>query len=169
MQLQKKHDQLSDEEFLKLLEEKSSSFYRVAYGYAHNAEDAKDIVQEAVCKAYVAKGHLKDREKFYPWFYRILTHAAINFLRKHARAVAWDEELMDIPVMDEERWGDAIWVKESLAQVDNKNRTVIILKVYENLTFAEIGQILRKSENSVKSLYYRGIRSLKERMLVYGE
>ena len=126
-------------------------------------------MQEAVCKAYVAKAHLKDRNKFYPWFYRILTHTAASFLRKHARAVAWDEELLDTPVMEEERWGDAIWVKESLSQVDGKSRTVIVLKVYENMTFAEIAQILRKSENSVKSLYYRGLRSLKERMLVYGE
>ena len=169
MQLQREHTQLSDGEFLALIEEKGGSFYRVAYGYVRNAEDAKDIVQEAVCKAYVAKAHLKDRDKFYPWFYRILTHTAASFLRKHARAVAWDEELLDTPVMEEERWGDAIWVKESLAQVDGKSRTVIILKVYENMTFAEIAQILRKSENSVKSLYYRGLRSLKERMLVYGE
>lgn len=169
MQLQKEHARLSDGEFLELIEEKGGSFYRVAYGYVRNAEDAKDIVQEAVCKAYVAKTHLKDRDKFYPWFYRILTHTAVSFLRKHTRAVAWDEELLDTPVMEEERWGDAIWVKESLAQVDSRSRTVIILKVYENMTFAEIGQILRKSENSVKSLYYRGLRSLKERMLVYGE
>lgn len=169
MQLQREHTQLSDEEFLTLIEEKGGSFYRVAYGYVRNAEDAKDIVQEAVCKAYVAKARLNDRDKFYPWFYRILTHTAVSFLRKHARAVAWDEELLDTPVMEEDRWGDAIWVKESLSRVDGKSRTVIVLKVYENMTFAEIAQILRKSENSVKSLYYRGLRSLKERMLVYGE
>lgn len=169
MQLQKEHGQLSDAEFLKLIEEKGGSFYRVAYGYVRNAEDAKDIVQEAVCKAYVAKARLKDRDKFYPWFYQILTRTAATFLRRHARAVAWDEELLDSPVVEEERWGDAIWVKEALEQVDGKIRTVIILKVYENMTFAEIAQILQKSENSVKSLYYRGLRSLKERMLVYGE
>ena len=36
------------------------------------------------------------------------------------------------------------------------------------MTFAEIAQILQKPENSVKSLYYRGLKSLKERMLVNG-
>ena len=45
---------------------------------------------------------------------------------------------------------------------------VIILKIYENMTFAEIAQILKKPENSVKSLYYRGLRTMRERMRVYG-
>ena len=53
MQLQKETTTLSDADFLRLIEEKGDSFYRVAYGYVRNAEDAKDIVQEAVCKAYV--------------------------------------------------------------------------------------------------------------------
>lgn len=167
MQLQKETTTLSDEDFLRLIEEKGDSFYRVAYGYVRNAEDAKDIVQEAVCKAYVAKGKLKEREKFYPWFYRILTHTAATFLRRHARSVSWEEDLLKTPVIEEEQWGDAIWVQDSLVRLEARSRTVIILKVYENMTFAEIAQILKKSENSVKSLYYRGLKSLKERMRIH--
>lgn len=168
MQLQKDAITLSDADFLRLIEEKGDSFYRVAYGYVRNAEDAKDIVQEAVCKAYVGKARLKDREKFYPWFYRILTHTAATFLRRHAPSVAWEETLPEAAVMEEERWGDTIWVQDSLLRLEAKSRTVIVLKVYENMTFAEIAQILKKSENSVKSLYYRGLKSLKERMRVHG-
>ena len=159
--------ELTDEEFLGLIEAKSDSFYRVAYGYVHNAEDAKDIVQDAVCKAYVGKASLKDREKFYPWFYRILAHTASSFLRRHARTAVWYDELLE-PLDQEEHWGDALWVRDSLAGVEKKSRMVIILKIYENMTFAEIAQILKKPENSVKSLYYRGLRTLRERMRVYG-
>ena len=167
MQLQKETTTLSDADFLRLIEEKGDSFYRVAYGYVRNAEDAKDIVQEAVCKAYVAKGKLKEREKFYPWFYRILTHTAATFLRRNARSVSWEEDLLKTPVMEEEQWGDAIWVQDSLARLEARSRTVIILKVYENMTYAEIAQILKKPENSMKSLYYRGLKSLKERMRIH--
>ena len=59
MQLHKSRPELSDEEFLALIEARKDSFYRVAYGYVRNSEDAKDLVQEAVCKAYVGKKHLK--------------------------------------------------------------------------------------------------------------
>ena len=168
MQLLKQNQILSDAEFLTLIEHKSTSFYRVAYGYVRNPEDAKDIVQEAVCKAYVGKARLKEPDKFYPWFYRILTNTATSFLRKHARTVAWEDGILEAASMEEERWGDTLWVKESLARIDAKSRTVIILKIYENMTFTEIAQVLRKPENSVKSLYYRGLKSLKERMQVNG-
>ena len=168
MQLQINNNRISDAEFIELVEARRDSFYRVAYGYVRNGEDAKDIVQETVCKAYVAKGHLKEREKFYPWFYRILTRTAITFLRKHACAVSWDEDCLEPSNLEEERLGDALWVKESLAGIEARSRTVIILKIYENMTFAEIAQILRKPENTVKSLYYRGLKTLKERMRVYG-
>ena len=166
MQLQMDRE-LTDEAFLRLIEAKSDSFYRVAYGYVHNVEDAKDIVQDAVCKAYVGKARLKGQDKFYPWFYRILTHTALSFLHKHARSAAWYDSLLE-PMDQEELWGDALWVRDSLARVEAKTRTVIVLKIYENMTFAEIAQILGKSENSVKSLYYRGLRTMRERMRVYG-
>lgn len=168
MQLHKGKPELSDGEFLKLIEARSDSFYRVAHGYVRNPEDAKDIVQEAVCKAYVGKKQLKERDKFYPWFYRILAHTAVSFLRKHARTAFWEQELLEAPQSLEEQWGDVLWVKESLARIEEKSRTVIVLKIYENMTFAEIAQILRKPENSVKSLYYRGLKTLRERMLVNG-
>lgn len=168
MQLQKESKQISDAEFLTLIEEKRDSFYRVAYGYVRNSEDAKDIVQETVCKAYTAKGRLHDPNKFYPWFYRILANTAVSYLRKHSRTVPWDEEVLERVVLEEENWGDSLWIRESLKRLEAKSRTVIILKIYENMTFAEIAQILKKPENSVKSLYYRGLKLLKERMQVNG-
>lgn len=168
MQLQKENKPISDAEFLTFIEEKRDSFYRVAYGYVRNCEDAKDIVQETVYKAYIAKGRLHDPNKFYPWFYRILANTAVSYLRKHSRTVSWDEEVLERVVLEEENWGDSLWIRESLKRLEAKSRTVIILKIYENMTFAEIAQILKKPENSVKSLYYRGLKLLKERMQVNG-
>lgn len=159
----------SEEEFLQLVEARQASFYRVAYRYVRNEEDAKDVVQEAVCKAYVAREQLQDPEKFYTWFYRILTNTAVSFLRKHEHTVAWDDEALTLPDWDaEERWGDALWVRDALAELEEKARTVIRLKIYENMTFAEIARTLSRPENSVKACYYRGLNSLKERMQVYG-
>ena len=65
---------------------------------------------------------------------------------------------------DEEHWNNTLAIQEALKQLNGKTRTVIILKFYENMTFAEIAQILRKPEASIKSIYYRGLKFLKERM-----
>ena len=75
---------------------------------------------------------------------------------------------MDLPVSQEDRWGDALLVREVLSGLEAKSRTVIILKIYENMTFSEIAQIVKKPENTVKTLYYRGLKSLKERMQING-
>lgn len=169
MQLQKEKKRLSDSEFLALIQERESSFYRVAYGYVRNREDAKDIVQEAVCKAYVAKDRLKEPDRFYPWFYRILTNTAVTFLRRAALTVPWDSAFAELSDPDDEdRWGDALWINESLGRLDGRSRTVIVLKIYENMTFSQIAQILNKPENTVKSLYYRGLQNLRERMQFNG-
>lgn len=169
MQLQRNNKTLSDPEFLELIQARSDSFYRVAYGYVHHEEDAKDLVQEAVCKAYISKGRLRDRDKFYPWFYRILTNTAITFLRQNRRNISLDPEILELPdPSQEKRLDEAVWLRDSMDQLDQKSRTVILLKIYEDLTFSEIAQIIRKPENTVKSLYYRGLQRLKERMEVHG-
>lgn len=82
MQLQFSHPSISDSEFVERIEQKKASFYRVAFGYTRNEDDALEVVQEAVCKAYTAKWRLRDPERFYPWFYRILTNTALSFLRR---------------------------------------------------------------------------------------
>ncbi len=165
MQLQAGKKGLTDPEFLELIQAKEASIYRIAYGYVQNREDAKDIVQDAVCKAYIGKDRLKDVEKFYPWFYRILANTAISFLHRSSRAVLLDLEGADISSPDDEdRWNSTLVVKEALKWLDGRSRTVIILKFYEDMTFSEIAQILKRPEATVKSIYYRGLSALKERM-----
>lgn len=53
--------------------------------------------------------------------------------------------------------------EEELGRLDDRSRTVILLKFYEDMTFREIAQVLRKPESTVKSDYYRGMNQLKER------
>lgn len=164
MQLQIRKKELTDSDFLELVQAKEKSIYRVAYGYVQNSEDAKDIVQEAVCKAYVGKKRLKDPENFYPWFFRILANTAISFLHHSSRTLSFDLDGVDLFSLDEELWNDTMTVKESLKQLSDPARTVIILKFYEDMTFSEIARILKKPEATVKTMYYRGLKFLKERM-----
>ena len=164
MQLQFSHPCISDSEFVERIEQKKASFYRVAFGYTRNEDDALEVVQEAVCKAYTAKWRLRDPERFYPWFYRILTNTALSFLRRRPPQGAVREAWDALPAEDgEERWADSLWLREELGRLDDRSRTVILLKFYEDMTFREIAQVLRKPESTVKSDYYRGMNQLKER------
>ena len=164
MQLRMRKTELTDAGFLERIQAREGSIYRVAYGYVQNPEDAKDVVQEAVCKAYVAKSRLKDPEKFYPWFFRVLTNTAISFLHHSSKTISLDLDGLDLSSLDEEHWTDSLTVRDSLKQLSSQARTVIVLRFYEDMTFPEIAQILKKPEATVKTLYYRGLKFLKERM-----
>ena len=63
MQLQFSHPSISDSEFVERIEQKKASFYRVAFGYTRNEDDALEVVQEAVCKAYTANGRRGTRSR----------------------------------------------------------------------------------------------------------
>ncbi|MDH3197215.1 MAG: sigma-70 family RNA polymerase sigma factor, partial [Candidatus Krumholzibacteria bacterium] len=60
------------------------AFY-VAYGFVGNAEDARDLSQDAFIKAYRARDRFDPSRPFFPWLYRILRNHCINFVRRSAR------------------------------------------------------------------------------------
>ena len=57
-------------------------FYRLAYSYVHNQEDAMDIVQNAVCKALDHYEAIRNENAVKTWFYRILVNESLLLLRK---------------------------------------------------------------------------------------
>lgn len=166
MQLLKRHPSLSEEQFLELLDAKKDSFYRVAYSYTQHREDALDVVSESVCKAYTSLHHLKDADAFYPWFYRILSNTALSFVKRRGRQSSledWDEAVSPL-----ENRAEILAVREELARLAPKYREVLILKFNEDMTFREIAQLTGRNENTIKTIYYRGIELLRERMNPHG-
>ena len=54
--------------------ENQNKFYRLAYSYVRNREDALDVVQNAVCSALEHYQTLRSQEAIRTWFYRILVN-----------------------------------------------------------------------------------------------
>ena len=65
--------------------ENQNKFYRLAFSYAQNQEDALDIVQNAVLKALDHYESLKNYDAIKTWFYRILVNESIYFLKKNKK------------------------------------------------------------------------------------
>ena len=62
--------------------ENQGKFYRLAFSYVKNQEDALDVVQSAVCKALEHYGELKNEAALKTWFYRIVLHESIILYNK---------------------------------------------------------------------------------------
>ena len=80
--------------FCECIRQHEKSMYALAFSILKNENDAADIMQEAILKAYCNMDNLRDKKKFKSWILSIVHNTAIEFLRKH-------RETVDI----EDQWG----------------------------------------------------------------
>jgi RNA polymerase sigma-70 factor, ECF subfamily len=149
--------------FQKLIEAEKEKLNRMAYLYLKNESDAIDIVHETLYKAYISIEKLKEPDYFSTWLMRILINTALDFNKKNK----WI-----IPVEELERYGndentERLHVEERLdlvdaiARLEEKYKTVIILRYYNDLPIKEIAKILNCPEGTVKTNLHRAIQQLR--------
>ena len=138
-------------------------FYRLAYSYTGNQEDALDVVQNAVCRALEAYGSIRNPDAIHTWFYRILTNECLRLLKerkKDARAARLEDE----NAVYYEKAYDRENVEEELDRLEPEVQTVIRLRFFEEMSLKEIAEITGCNVNTVKTRLYRGLKQLKETM-----
>ena len=74
-----------------LIENNKEKFYRIAFAYVKNKEDALDIFHNAIVKALQGYHSLRKIEFLETWFCRILIHESITFLRKNRKVFSLEE------------------------------------------------------------------------------
>lgn len=141
----------------RLLLEGYEKYYRLAYSYVKNEQDALDVVQESAYRAIRDCGKLKEGKYLSTWIYRIVINASIDFLRKEKReGMSLDE--VEIPYEDHYREDDPL---ELLSALEEKDRAIVILKYFEGWKLEEIAQVLEMNLNTVKARLYRALKKLK--------
>jgi len=137
------------------------NFYRLAYSYVKNADDALDIVQESVYKAISSMDSLKNPDYLKTWFYRIVVNTSLDFLRRQKRNVAVGEEILgsfDFGAVDS--YGD-FDLQRALDNLPEKYRTIVVLRYFEDLKIDEIAEILNENVNTVKTRLYKSLEILR--------
>ena len=103
-------------------------FYRLAYSYVHNQEDAMDIVQNAVCKALDHYEAIRNENAVKTWFYRILVNESLLLLRKQKMEIPTEEGMgQEIPYY-EEGYNHEYDVYEQLNRLEEDVQTIIKLR-----------------------------------------
>ncbi len=157
--------------FAALLQRSKEKLYRVAYCYVKNEQDALDVIGDATYKGLQRLDSLRESAYFDTWMTRIVINTAIDHMRKHARySVCEDEVLETLPagqtVSEPEATLDLYAALDALSE---KDRTCIILKYFEGYTFAEIAELTREAEATVKSRLYRSLTKMRKRMEKEGD
>jgi len=164
--------------FQALVEKYQQRMYAVAYGLLGNREDALDAVQEAFVKAYRSLSGFKGKSSFYTWLYRITANAAIDLGRKTGRReevefreeLEPDEEKGTYPVApaSENPAERLMWkelgerIEDALQELPPEQRTAIVLREIEGLSYKEIANVMQCSEGTVMSRLHYGRMKLRE-------
>lgn len=132
-------------------------YYRIAYGYVHNEADALDIVQEGAYKAIYKAEKLKQPQYADTWICRIMMNEAIEFLRKNKSNAV---ELEKCETGKEESYED-IDLRNAIEQLSPPEKTVVILRYFEDLSLEQVAQVAGENLSTVKSRLYRALGKLK--------
>ena len=143
-----------------------SCIYNYVYRLMGSAEDAHDLTQDTVLKAYLALAMTSDDLRVGPWLYRIATNVCLDELR-HRKLVKWQpweafisvfhpsQVAKDSPERDCIDRENAEEVQLMLDRLHPKYRLCLILREYHDLSYDEIADCLTTTRAAVKSLLFR--------------
>lgn len=139
-------------------------YYRLAYSYVKNADDALDIIQESIYKAFSSIDSLKNPSYIKTWFYRIVVNTSLDFLRKRKKEIIVGEEFLFNCNEGEYDSYEDFDLKAALDNLPENYRNIIILRYFEDLKLQEIAEILDENINTVKTRLYTGLKKLRIKM-----
>jgi len=140
-------------------------YYKIAYSYTFQEQDAMDIVQEGAYRAILKSDSLKQPEFVDTWICRIMINEAFRYLKKYRNSTVDMEEVPEEGRMDQLEDLD---LKQALSQLDEKERTIVVLHYFEEEKLETIGRMLDLNLSTVKSRLYRAVGKLKKYMEIGG-
>jgi RNA polymerase sigma-70 factor, ECF subfamily len=153
--------------------------YRLAWSLLRDAEDARDVSQEAFIRVWEAADRFRGEARFSTWFYRILVNLCLDRKRRGRwwTALARDEQRDGQPSLIErqpapgpdagERVSEAetvarLW--DAVQRLSPQQRAAVILYAQEQLPTAEIAAVLRVAEATVRVHLHRAVAALRKEL-----
>ena len=159
-------------EFAALYDKYADRIYNYIYQRTGNYSDAKDLTARTFLRAFTNLERYSFRGvPFSAWLYRIAHNAIANWYRdRHRHQVVSLDALVPYR-KDEERPEDLTQAQEehtslleTIRQLPAERQQLLILKFSEELTNAQIAQIMGRTEGAIKSLYHRTLLALRQQL-----
>lgn len=162
--LVKKAQKGNDRAYLELFQKYEADIYRMAYVYVKNKNDALDVVQEVAYQSFKNISTLNKPEYFKTWLMKITINCALNVINKNKKVVQLipqfkihtGEEVEDIAI--------SLSLRELMDTLHEDEKSVILLKYYNDHTLKEISEILEIPLGTAKSILYRALNKLRQNL-----
>lgn len=149
----------ADEKIQQVLLECYEKYYRLAYSYMGNQEDALDVVQESAYKAIRDSKKVENENYISTWIYRIVVNTAIDILRKRKKE-GINTQIEDYEMPVEDTYSDPD-LAVALNRLKAEERLVITLRYFEELSLEKISDIAGEPLSTIKSRLYRALKKLR--------
>lgn len=137
----------------------------MAFTYVKNSDDALDVVQEVAYRCLKNIDTLKEKKYFKTWLFKIAINCSLDLLRKNNKVVVIESrdlekhqnslsKKVDVPLL--------ISLQDILGELNETEKTVILLKYYQEYTFQEISLFMSLPLSTVKTITYRALGKLKQ-------
>lgn len=160
---------MTREKFTQLVRKELSGLRRfLLAACSGNHEEADDVAQEALMKAYVASGTFGDEAGFSAWIYRIACNCLIDRHRKMTTRGLTIDINQAYDVASASRSDDAFDYQDLYQAIDGlgmSERTAVLLFYMEDRSIKEITSIMNVAEGTVKAYLSRGREHLRNKLV----
>ncbi|AGC67960.1 RNA polymerase sigma-H factor AlgU [Thermoclostridium stercorarium subsp. stercorarium DSM 8532] len=166
------------EAFETLIQSHQKKVYNIALRMTGNPEDAQELAQEAIVRAFTSIGKFRGDSSFSTWLYRITINICTDFLRKRNKVTlismeqgaASNDNQQGLQIEEESPGPDGLaekkqlkkLVRDAMDALSEEHRQVLILRDILNLSYKEIANTLKVNEGTIKSRINRARAGLKK-------
>ncbi|WP_320019202.1 RNA polymerase sigma factor [Labilibaculum manganireducens] len=168
--------------FRQLVETYQSMVVNTAMGMIHNQTDAEDIAQDVFIQVYHSISDFRNESSLKTWLYRITITRSLNAIRANKRRKFFSciedffqgkkEEVQEKAgfvnpdkALEEKDHANAI--RAALDSLPENQKIAFALSKYEELSYAEIAELMQISKSSVESLLFRAKSNLQKKLIGY--
>ena len=147
-----------------LVRRHQKALFRLCLRFMKDTASAEDVVQEAFIKAYERLSSFEARASFKSWLFQIAVNTAKNKLRERRDTTDINDVQLSVAAMAETTLVQGSIADVLHAFVDElppRQKTALVLRVYEDLSFKEIAEIMECPYDTAKANYRHALMKLK--------
>jgi RNA polymerase sigma-70 factor (ECF subfamily) len=151
-----------------IVERHRRTVYQVCYRFVNNHEDASDLSQEVFLRAFRGLKQFKGQSALGTWLYRISVNLCLNrvSVKRPISEPIDEQQFVDTKneapheqVLRQER---SALVRAAVSRLPNKQRSALVLRVFQDLSHQEISEALGISVGAVKANVFHALQNLKK-------
>lgn len=151
--------------FSEIVKRHQKGLLRMSLRFMKELSIAEDVVQESFIKAFEKLNSFEGRSSFKSWLYQITVNTARNKLREYRETTELDNVQISVGAVAESgliHTAVADMIQTEINKLPFKQKTALMLRVYEDLSFKEIAEIMDCPYDTAKANYRHALLKLKQ-------